>query len=144
MAVVTEIPDYIAAIIEQLRSIPAIMELSGSLLISGEMRDIGTRRWGIYVGKTGGDESWPYVPILNAQLETRCYGPNKYESMRLYRRLKPALEPLDRSGCGFVRAGCCILDIHQTAGPQELVDPTDDSPFVLARWRVLVAESPQP
>jgi hypothetical protein len=140
---VTELPDYIAAIIARLREVPALAELSGSLLITGEMRDLATRRWGIYIGKTGGDESRPYTPILNATIEARCYGPNKYESMRLYRRLKPALEPTDRTGCGFVRAGCAILDIHQTGGPQEMIDPTDDAPFVLSRWRAMVAETPQ-
>lgn len=140
---VTELPDYIAAIIAQLRAQPAIIELCASARISGELANLPPNDWGIYIGKAGGDGSDPYIPHMYVILETRCFGPNKYRAMQLFRRMKPALEPISRENCGFVRAGCAVLDLRLTGGPTELVDPTDDSPFVLARWRARISEVPQ-
>ena len=136
-----ELPDYIGALILYLREAPGVTALCPPERITGELLNMPAKTWGLWVGKIGGDGSHPYLPSYSALLEMRCYAATKYEAMRLFRRTKPVLEPLGRSGGStFTRAGCTVLDLTMTSSPMEMVDPIDDSPFVLTRWRAVVSE----
>lgn len=142
--VVDELPDYIAAFIVFMREQPAITALCPANRITGELLHMPAMSWGIWIGKTGGDGSDRDVPILRVALELRTYGPTKREAMRLFRRVKPALEPARRLNVGFTRAGCLVYGVSLTSAPLEMVDPSDDTPFVISRWRADVSEVPQP
>lgn len=134
------VPDYIGAMIVRLRADTNVTALCPAERITAQRKNVPAKSSGVVLSKSGGAGSDPDVPLMWLRVDVKCYGANELAAVNIWRTVHHALEPATRHGIAYTAAGCRVMDTHLEAGPVELVDPDDDSPFVFAPYRVLINE----
>ena len=117
------VPDYRAAIIDHLRSLPIMTAVVAAANITGRVIDYDAAQNVNHLALVyaGGRDSNFNVPIMFPHLNAHCMGTNGYESMRIWRTLKSLLEHPSYRMQGFVAQGCSVMDVR-VGLPMELPD----------------------
>ncbi len=118
----TVVPDYKAALVEWLRSRPAMLEWCPREHIVHRLDGVigGPANW-IAVVAAGGTAD-VYLPWMHARLDVHIYGATGFEAMRGWRILKSELEPADRRAIGFSMLACTVSDVR-VGLPVEMIEP---------------------
>jgi hypothetical protein len=109
-------PDYVGALVQYLRGIPAMTQITTAAHITTKITDVAADErtgkpgnWIVFV-PTGGWGSRNGYPYMHAFITTHIYGANGFECHRQWSMLKGILEPSGRRFHGFRSYGCTFYD----------------------------------
>lgn len=136
-----EVPDYIGALFTHLRADASTVALAGTR-ISGSMdKWQGMPTYGVLALATGGNDQ-PDIAHILPRVDLWCYGPNRYEAMRLWRTVQGYLMRVDGGIVSFKVGTTAIFDVMLESGPEWLPEADSNYPRVVGSYILRVAAVP--
>lgn len=138
------IPDYIAAVVAELRDRASIIAALPPERIATHLPDSADmpESWVIVRG-AGGPGRRGDVPVMTARFDVQTYASNGYEAMRLARLVASALVPLSGSS-RIHRHDCVIGAVERESAFLPLSTPREGWPFVSTAYLAYVLEEAVP
>lgn len=137
----TTIPDYVGALFTHLRADADTVSLADGR-ISGSMdKWVGMPTYGVLVMPTGGLEDAELGHVL-PRVDVWCYGPNRYESHKLWRTVHGYLLRPDRGVTSFKIGTTVVYSMQLEGGPIWLPEQDSGYPRVVGSYIMRVAGVP--
>ncbi len=138
------IPDYIAAVVAELRARPSVTAAVPAERIATHLPDSADmpESWVIVRG-AGGPGRRDNLPVLVARFDVQTYATNGYEAMRLAQLVASALVPL-RGSSRIHRHDCVIGAVERESAFLPLSTPREGWPFVAVSYLGYVMEEAIP
>lgn len=141
----SELPDYVAAVIDLLASDADVRAMVGRHFYGGELPpsiSVSMPQSALVVKRAGSPGGYgnAWQNYGDIRIDIFAYGVTPALADRLYRRLNPVLQKLVRR----VHRRCLLHWAREGGGPIPVRDPDGDWPTVVSSWQLLVARVSTP